>query len=98
MSVTFTFRLDAIAPSVTIVPGTDNGIVENRKRRPLTLGEYALFADRVYKAGAPGVYLFNLFDHPKESGVWQAVVGQGLTPGFVRTAARTVTSVDCRHD
>ena len=66
------------ARPVTLVPGLDNGILVNGKRRALTFGEYAAFAHRMYGQGANGVYVFNIFDLPKEDGVRSALLTKGL--------------------
>ena len=82
---------------VLVIPGLDGGAAVNGKRHILSLGEYAVFADRMYRQGAPGIYLFNLFDTPKESGVWDAILSEGLPSRLVAERARGVTVTDI-HD
>jgi len=80
---------------VTVVPGLDNGLVVNGRRRGHNVGEYSLFADRMYRQGAPGIYLFNPFDNKPE--VWKALVSEGLPPSLVAMRAKGVTATD-EHD
>lgn len=75
---------------VLVVPGCDSGAAENGRRHCLSLAEYSVFADRMYRQGAGGLYLFNLFDLPKESGVWDAIVREGLPPEAVAARAQGV--------
>ncbi|MBR1920639.1 MAG: hypothetical protein IJ829_01390, partial [Kiritimatiellae bacterium] len=77
---------------VVVVPGLDNGLVENGRRRRLTLAEYAVFADRMYRQGAPGVYLFNAFDNDGE--VYSSLVGEGLPPDLCAERAKGVAVPD----
>ena len=81
--------LKAANRHVLVVPGLDGGAASDGQRHFLSLGEYAVFADRMYRQGAPGLYLFNLFDSPKESGVWEAILSDGFKP----TASRNVHGV-----
>ena len=80
---------------MTVVPGLDNGLVVNGRRRGHNVGEYSLFADRMYRQGAPGIYLFNPFDNKPE--VWKALVSEGLPPSLVAMRAKGVTATD-EHD
>ena len=89
--------LKAANPRVRVVPGLDGGAATDGKRHFLSLGEYAAFADRMYRQGASGIYLFNLFDSPKESGVWDAILSEGLPPDRVAEYARGVAVTD-EHD
>jgi hypothetical protein len=82
---------------VLVIPGLDGGAAVNGERHFLSLGEYAVFADRMYRQGAPGIYLFNLFDTPKESGVWDAILSEGLPPDLVAERARGIAVTDV-HD
>lgn len=81
-------------PKALVVPGTDNGFRKTTYRVPLSMAEYSLFADRMYREGAPGIYLFNAFDHKPESGVWQTLVTEGLPPDRVAEKAKGVTVPD----
>ena len=80
------------ARPVTVLPGLDNGIVVNGKRRALTFDEYAAFAHRMYGQGANGVYVFNIFDLPKEDGVRAALLTKGLPKDAVAAMAATAAA------
>ncbi len=69
--------------------------VVNGRRRGHNVGQYSLFADRMYRQGAPGIYLFNPFDNKPE--VWKSLVSEGLPPSLVAMRAKGVTATD-EHD
>ncbi len=89
--------LKAANPEVVVVPGLDGGAAVDGQRHFLSLGEYSVFADRMYRQGAPGIYLFNLFDCEKDSGVWDAILAEGLPPELVAERAKGVVVTDV-HD
>lgn len=84
-------RVREVNPAVTVLPGMDVQ-VRTPKIRLVTLAEYAVFADRVYRQGAPGVYLFNPHSQYPVSGgsVWRSLVDEGLPPALVAECARGV--------
>ena len=87
--------IDAVRPSILIIPGLDNGVVKEGGRgirQNLTVAEYRGFADSMHHDGAPGVYLFNLFVAPKTNGVWNAILSEGLSPDVVATRSRAYPS------
>ncbi len=89
--------VSAANPNVLVVPGLDGGAVQDGRRHLLSLGEYAVFADRMYRQGAPGIYLFNLFDSERDSGVWDSILAEGLSPDIVAERAKGVAVSDV-HD
>lgn len=85
-------RMMPINDKVKIVPGTDSAVYEtaSKKRRLMSIDEYCGWANRLYEEGAPGVYLFNLFQHPSDGEVWNFILDKGLSPEVVRNHTQTV--------
>ena len=84
----------AANPSVEVIPGTDSGVMtkaSDGKRRMMTAAEYRGWADRMFKGGAKGVYLFNLFTFNETKSYrivsrepWDFILKEGLTPESIK--------------
>jgi len=89
-------ELAALNPKVMLVPGLDCGVrLPGQKRRFLTPEEYAGWGDKMYRAGAKGVYVFNLFCEPVDSkrtkhASWDLVVKEGFTPEILARHAKAI--------
>ena len=69
-----------LGEKVRLVAGTDNGIVENGRRRVLNLGEYRHWIGLMRQGGADGVYFFNFPLRPYRDETWRGILGEG-NPG-----------------
>jgi len=85
--------VEAVCKGVTIVPGLDTGLQPAGHRTPsryLTLAEYLGWCETQYAQGAPGVYLFNFFQHKVEPrgdpAIWEAGLDGALSPDGVASA------------
>ena len=77
-----------------VIPGTDSGVMtkaSDGKRRMMTAAEYRGWADRMFKGGAKGVYLFNLFTFNETKSYrivsrepWDFILKEGLTPESIK--------------
>jgi len=97
----WTSRLAAANPRVRVIPGTDNGLVEEGKqRRVLTLDEYCGWADRMNARGGKGVYLFNFMLYPRDGEVWKFFIANGFGPEAIADHAKSVPKSyvrECDH-
>ena len=77
-SIEYEYHLDdwrkLLGNQVRIVAGTDNGIVENGKRRNLNLGEYRKWIDLMRRNGSDGVYFFNFPLRPYRDETWRGIL------------------------
>lgn len=99
--------VDAVNPHVTIVPGADASLQPAGHRTPsryLTLAEYRGWCETQYAQGAPGVYLFNFFQHVVEPrgdpAVWEEGLAGGFSPEAVSAAkllAYPISYRDCPY-
>ena len=80
-SIEYEYHLDdwrkLLGGGVRLVAGTDNGIVENGKRRVLNLDEYRRWIDLMRRNGADGVYFFNFPLRPYRDEAWRGILGSG---------------------
>ena len=91
-------ELKGLNPQVLVIPGLDNGVWRNGpwSRGRLTADEYAAWADRMFRQGATGVYLFNFFGMHVYSKLepdpvcWDFVIKEGLTPENVARHAQSM--------
>ena len=99
--------VDAVSSGVTIVPGLDTSLQPSGHRTPsrrLTLAEYHGWCETQYAQGAPGVYLFNFFQHAVEPNgdpaIWQAGLSGAFAPESVAAAkllAYPISYRDCPY-
>ena len=83
-----------VNPDVLVIPGTDSGvIIDNRNfrsRRMMSLAEYCGWAEALWENGARGLYLFNLYENPRDSETWREVLSSGLGREYVAKSRRCV--------
>ena len=77
-SVEYEYRLGdwrkLLGEKVRLVAGTDNGIVENGRRRVLNLREYRRWIGLMRQGGADGVYFFNFPLRPYRDETWREIL------------------------
>lgn len=96
-------QITAVNPGVVVLPGLDSGVTprdpaSGRKlpRRMLTVSEYRGFADRMFRQGAEGIYLFNLFTYfepaykSNDREPWNFILTKGLTPDSIRNETKSI--------
>lgn len=84
-SIEYEYRLGdwrkLLGDKVLLVAGTDNGIVENGKRRVLNLDEYRRWIDLMRRDGADGIYFFNFPLRPFRDETWRGILGDRAMTG-----------------
>ena len=84
-SIEYEYRLGdwrkLLGDKVLLVAGTDNGIVENGKRRVLNLDEYRRWIDLMRRDGADGIYFFNFPLRPFLDETWRGILGDRAMTG-----------------
>ena len=91
-------ELKALNPKVLVIPGIDKNVVPNDcgRHRDLTVENYAAWGERMFAAGAKGVYFFNLFCRPflnpslPLGEVWDLITKEGFTPENLAKRAKFV--------
>jgi len=93
----------AVNPNVTIVPGLDTTLMPGGHRTPwryLTLAEYQGWCETQYAQGAPGIYIFNFFQHKVEKNgdfaIWEAGLDGRFSPEAVASAHILVYPISYR--